>query len=166
MGFYPSLQWETNAVLLPVFSTSVFSSVFFQDCLMFYVCFLFLIPPADICFFFPKDRLVHSISHVGTQTIQQTAFLYICEAVYFSFHCLLLWWSVHLCYTSETGLKLVKIDLVLSASWSAPIQGDASEETTASSLQNLIIFLSSANDKHKSNHSGKFPLQNPGGAMM
>lgn len=43
---------------------------------------------------------------------------------------------MHPCYTSETGLKLVKTDLVLSANCSAPIQGDALEETTASSLQN------------------------------
>lgn len=73
---------------------------------------------------------------------------------------------MHHCYTSETGLKLVKIDLVLSVSCSAAIQGDALEETTASSLQNWMIFLSSADDKHRNNYSGKFSLQNPGGAMM
>lgn len=91
-------------------------------------------------FLFSQDRLVHSLSHFGTWSLLQTAFLYICEAVCFSFHFLLLRWSVHPCYTLETGLKPVKIDLVFSANWSAPMQDDASEETAASSWIEWYFF--------------------------
>lgn len=67
---------------------------------------------------------------------------------------------MHPFYNSEIGLKPV-----LSSKRSLSIQDDASEETATSSLQNWMLFHSGANGKHRSNHSGKFSLQNPGVAM-